>query len=94
MLRLGRMQIDGLFAHQCRYPLDDSEFIPLLDTLIEPFAQAGLSAVRVKELRRHVCEVYHRYRLADQPNSTFEANMDRLFSYLPDSARSGWRQWI
>jgi hypothetical protein len=37
-------------------PLDDSEFLPLLDMLIESFACAGLSASAVKALRRRACE--------------------------------------
>src|SRR2546430_2429216 len=53
ILHLGKIQIEDLFAHNDRHPLDDSEFIPLLNTLIESFARTGLSALRVKELRRH-----------------------------------------
>ena len=52
VLRLGKIQIKDLFTHYDRNSLDDSEFIPLLDTLIESFARAGLSALAVKELRR------------------------------------------
>jgi repressor LexA len=92
--RLGRIQIQDLFAHNNRNPLDDSEFIPLLDTLIESFARAGLSAVRVKELRRHASELYHHCCQEVEPESTFEANMDLMFSYLPGSARTQWLQWI
>jgi len=51
LLRLGKIQIEDLFAHKDRHPLDDSQFIPLLDTLIESFGHTGLSALRVKELR-------------------------------------------
>src|SRR5438876_117771 len=57
MLRLGKIQIGDLFAHNNRHAIDDSEFIPVLDTLIESFDRAGLSAWPVKELRRHVCEL-------------------------------------
>jgi hypothetical protein len=88
ILRLGKIQIEDLFAHNDRHPLDDSEFIPLLDTLTESYARAGLSAVTVKELRRHACELYHRYCQESEPESTFEANMELMLSCLPDSSRT------
>jgi len=90
MFRLGKSQIEDLFEHNDRYPLDDSEFIPLLDTLIEPFGRAGLSALQVDELRRHACEVYHRYCQQAEPKSTFKANMKLMFSYLPAACRTRW----
>src|SRR5208337_3124881 len=90
LLRLGKVQIEDLFAHNDRNPLDDSEFIPLLDTLIESFARAGLSALAVKSLRRHVCGIYHRYCQESQPESTFEANLELMFRYLPASSRTIW----
>lgn len=90
LLRLGKVQIEDLFAHNDRNPLDDSEFIPLLDTLIESFARAGLNALAVKSLRRHVCEIYHRYCQEADPESTFEANLELMFRYIPASSRTLW----
>jgi hypothetical protein len=94
LLRLGKIQIKDLFAHNHRHPLDDSEFIPLLDTLIESFARAGLSAVAVKELRRHACELYHRCCQEAEPESTMESNMKLMFSYLPGPRRTIWLRLI
>jgi repressor LexA len=90
LLQLGKVQIEDLFAHNDRNPLDDSEFIPLLDTLIESFARAGLSALAVKSLRRHACGIYHRYCQKAEPESTFEANLELMFRYLPASSRTLW----
>src|SRR5438309_1678477 len=42
LAHLGKIQVDDLFSHNYRNPLDDSEFLPLLDVLIESFAHAGL----------------------------------------------------
>lgn len=83
-------QLDDLFARNGLNPVDDSEFIPLLDTLTKSFVRAGLSALRVKELRRHACELYHRYCQRAAPESTFEANVELMFSYLPGSSRTLW----
>ena len=92
-MRLGKIQINDLFAHNARNLLDDSEFIPLLDTLIESFARVGLRALAVKELRRHACELYHRCCQEAEPESTMESNMELMFSYLSGSRRTRWRRW-
>ncbi len=93
LLRLGKIQITDLFAHYGRNSLDDSEFIPLLDTFIESFARAGLSALTVKELRRHACELYHQCCQEAEPESAMESNMELMFSYLSGSSRTRWRRW-
>ncbi|HTV42304.1 MAG TPA: hypothetical protein VMF08_17165 [Candidatus Sulfotelmatobacter sp.] len=94
LVGLGKIQINDLFAHNARNSLDDSEFIPLLDTLIESFTHVGLSASAVKALRRHACELYHQFCREAEPESTFEANMELMFSYLSGPARTHWRRWI
>jgi hypothetical protein len=90
MLRLGKIQIDELFAHQNRHPLDDVNFIPLLDAVIESFACARLCTRRVNELRRHACELYHRCCREAEPESIFESNMKLMFSHLPGSRGILW----
>jgi hypothetical protein len=94
VLRLGKIQIKDLFAHYDRNSLDDSEFIPLLDTLIESFARAGLSALAVKELRRQACEVYHQCCQEAEPESTMKSNMELMFSDLPGPRRTIWLRLI
>lgn len=94
LVHLGKIQIEDLFAHNSRNPLDDSEHLPLLDTLIESFGRAGLDAIRVRELCRHACELYHRYCQQAEPESTFQANMDLMFSYLPSSRRTHWSRLL
>jgi hypothetical protein len=94
ILRLGKIQIGDLLAYNGRSPLDDSEFISLLNTLIESFVRAGLSALRVKELRRHAGESHHRCCQEAEPESTVGWNMERMFSYLPGPPRPHWQRWI
>lgn len=93
LLRFGKIQIEDLFAYYGRNSLDDSEFIPLLDSLIESFARAGLSAGQVKELRRQACELYHGCCQEAEPESTMESNIELMFSYLSGSSRTRWRRW-
>ena len=90
MLLLGKIQIDALFTQKDRNPLDDAKFIPLLNTVIESFARAGLSARRINELRRHACELYHSCCREAEPESIFESNMKLMFSHLPGSSRILW----
>jgi hypothetical protein len=94
LLRLGKIQLQDWFAYNGRKPLDDSEFIPIVDLLIESFAHAGLGAPLVQDLRRHACELYHRCCQQVLPETTFEANMRLMFSYLPASGRTRWRPSI
>jgi hypothetical protein len=86
------MQLEDWFADNKRHALDDSEFISLLDMVIESFAHVGLAAPFVQLLRRHACELYHRLCQEDEPESTFEANMELMLSYLPDSRRTVWQR--
>ena len=57
-MRLGKIQIKDLFAHYGRNSLDDSEFIPPLDTLIESFARAGLTLAVISPNRRIDMDCY------------------------------------
>jgi hypothetical protein len=41
---------------------------------------------------RHACELYHRLCQEVEPDSTIEANMELMFSYLPASRRARWQQ--
>jgi hypothetical protein len=82
------------FAHNDRNPLDDSEFVPILDMLIESFAQVRVGAPLVQHLRRYACELYHQGCLEPAPETKFQANMQIVFSYLPASGRKRWRPWI
>jgi len=92
LTRLGRIQIEYLFAHNTQNPLNDAEFIPLLNTLIESFVRAGLSAMRCKELRRLCCELHHQYCKEVEPESTFEANTELMLGHLPSPARTRWQR--
>jgi hypothetical protein len=75
LLRLGKMQLEDWFAHNDRNPLDDSEFIPILDMLIESFDHAAVGAPLGQHLRRYACELYHQGCLEAAPETTFQASM-------------------
>jgi LexA DNA binding domain-containing protein len=92
LLRFGKGQLEHWFNHNDQKPLDDSEFVPLLDMLIDSFARAGLSATHVQQLRRHACEVYHRYCQQAEPETTFEENIEIMLNNLPPPLKSRWQK--
>ena len=94
LLRFGKSQIEHWFNYNHQNPLDDSEFVPLLDMLIESFAHAGLSAMPVQQLRRHACEVYHRYCQKAAPETIFGENLELMLGYLPPALRSHRRESV
>ena len=92
LLSFGKTQLEHWFNYNAHNPLDDSEFVPLLDMLIDSFAHAGLSATAVEQLRRHACDLFHRYCQQAAPETTFEENAKIMFSYLPPPLRSRWQE--
>jgi hypothetical protein len=71
LLRLGKAQIDAMFARQQKGPaIDDSDFIPLLQTVLTAFETAGFEMELVGELWEHA---YTRY---DQGLQGSRANLD------------------
>jgi hypothetical protein len=92
LLSFGKTQLEHWFNYNAHNHLDDSEFVPLLDMLIDSFAHAGLTANAVVQLRRHACDVYHRHRQQAAPETTFEENAEIMFSYLPSPMRSRWQE--
>ena len=94
LLRFGKSQLEHWFSYNNQTPLDDSEFVPLLDMFIDSFALAGLRAAPVQQLRQHACEAYHRYCQQAAPETTFEENIELMFSHLPPALRSRWQESV
>ena len=94
LLRFGKSQIEHWFNYNHQNPLDDSEFVPLLDMLIDSFARAGLRAAPVQQLRRHACEMYHRYCRQTAPETTFGENLELMLGYLAPALRTRWLESV
>jgi len=62
ILRLGKIQIDALFAQKTQHTLDEANFISLLDAVIESFTRAGVNARTVDKLRDYAGTQHKRYR--------------------------------
>jgi len=101
LMELGRKQIEALFAFNASIILDDSEFIPLMDAMIEVFMRAGLSPQHVSDLRAYVIECYHHLCqsvvLEMPPNKrdtkhTYADDVELMMSFLPSSRRKVWKK--
>jgi hypothetical protein len=58
---------------------------------MDSFVHAGLSAKSLGQLRRHACEVHHRYCQRAEPETTLEESLELMFSYLPPPRRARWQ---
>ncbi len=44
------------------------------------------------KLRRHACDLFHRYCQQAAPETAFEENAEIMFSYLPPPLRFRWQE--
>jgi hypothetical protein len=84
LLRLGQAQIDAMFARQDldTAAIDDSDFLPLLESVLTAYEQVEVDEAIVEELWQHAYAVYDRQCKEAVPESTAEANRELMQSYL------------
>ncbi len=83
LLRLGKAQIDAMFAHQDEgLAIDDSEFLPLIEVVLTAFETTESAETVVEELWKHAYAVYDRMCKQAEPESTADENRKLMQSYL------------
>jgi hypothetical protein len=83
LMALGKAQTDAMFARQLGPSgLDDSEFVPLLESVLTAFESHGLDCAGAEELWEYAYSVYDRLCREDAPQFTFEENRDLMRSFL------------
>ncbi len=84
LLTLGKSQIDALFRRQSnsRTMLDDSGFVPLVETILGTFEDAGLDAAGVEQLWDYAYSAYDRACREADPTFSFEENKLLMQGYL------------
>ncbi len=82
VVRLGKAQIDAMFQRVDQHAIDDSEFIPLLEVVLNAFETAGVEQSAVEELRQHAYLTYDRACRDAMPNSPFDENKELMQRYL------------
>jgi hypothetical protein len=90
-VRLGKAQIEAMFARQRVAPLDDSEFLPMMEALLMAYEHVLSDASITEELWEYAFAVYDRLCKEAQPTSTTADNRKLMRSYLL-GARGNRRQ--
>jgi hypothetical protein len=90
VVALGKEQVESLFRRQETpgQTLDDRDFIPLLEAVVNPFGTMGLSAAGVEAIWDHAYNVYDRLCRKSDPSFSFEENRELMRRYLVGSRRS------
>jgi len=82
VVRLGKAQIDAIFRRVEQHILDDSEFIPLLEVVLNAFEAVGVDQSAVEELWQHAYLTYDSACREAEPDSPFDENKKLMQRYL------------
>ena len=83
LTRLGKAQIDAMFARQDDgLTIDDAEFLPLVEVVLTAYEVAKCGNTVVEELWRHAYAVYDRMCKEAEPESTTSENRKLMQSYF------------
>ena len=80
---VGRAQIDTMFQRQSEgSAIDDSEFMPLVEVVLNAFEADGIDQEDVEELWEYAFDVYDRMCKEVEPDSPSEENRRLMQGYL------------
>ena len=82
LLTLGKAQVDAMFRRQDDYPVDDSEFLPLVEAVLTAFETAGIDQDVAEAVWEHAFHVYDQACKEAAPESTTADNRRLMQSYL------------
>jgi len=82
LITLGKAQVDAMFRRQDDYPVDDSEFLPLVEAALNAFETTGMDEEVVEAVWEHAFHVYDQACKEAAPESTTAENRRLMQSYL------------
>lgn len=82
LVTLGQAQVDAMFRRQNDYPVDDSEFLPLVEAVLTAFETTGIDEVVAEVVWEHAFHVYDQACKEAAPESTTADNRRLMQSYL------------
>ena len=91
LVTLGKAQVDAMFRRQENYPIDDSEFLPLVEGALTGFEMAGIDEEVVEAVWEHAFYVYDQACKEAEPESTTPDNRRLMRSYLLGKRRKAGR---
>lgn len=74
ILAPGKAQVDAMFRRQEVHIVDDSEFLPLLEVVLNAFETAGIEKAVTEEVWEYAFAVYDRTCKEAEPSSTTDDN--------------------
>lgn len=82
VLALGKAQVDAMFRRQEAHPIDDSEFLPLLEGVLMAFESTGIENDVAEEVWEYAFAVYDRACKEADPRFTAAENRKLMQKYL------------
>jgi len=93
LVKLGKTQIDAMFARQQEGPaIDDSDFVPLLAIVVVAFEMTRNDEALTDELWDYALTVYDRICQENDPRSTTAENRQLMLSYMLEKPRARRRK--
>ena len=91
-MTLGTTQVDAMSCRQENYPVDDSEFLPLVEeAVLTGFEMVGIDEEVVEAVWEHAFDVYDQACKEAAPDSTTTNNRRLMQSYLLGKRRKAGR---
>ena len=82
LVTLGKAQVDAMFRRQHDYPVDDSEFLPLVEAVLTAFETTGIDQEVAETVWEYAFHVYDQACKEAAPESTTADNNRLMQSYL------------
>src|SRR4051812_17956767 len=83
VVSLGKAQLEAMFDRQDKGPvIDDSDFLPLVESVLKAFETAGFHSEVVEKLWEYAYSRYDRACKEAEPTSTTAENIRLMRSYL------------
>ena len=82
LIALGKAQVDAMFRRQADHVVDDSEFLPLVEAVLNAFGIADIDKSLVDAVWEYAFDVYDKDCKEAEPESTTAENRDLMRSYL------------
>ncbi len=91
LLALGKAQVDAMFHRQEDYAVDDSEFLPLVEVVLNAFEAIGEQEV-AEQVWEYAFDMYDKACKEAEPTSTTAENRRLMQSYLLGKRRKRRRR--
>ncbi|MGO9109674.1 MAG: hypothetical protein ACLP9L_10610 [Thermoguttaceae bacterium] len=88
LLVLGKAQVNAMFHRQEDHAVDDSEFLPLVEVVLNTFEVVGNQEV-AEQIWEYVFDIYDKACKEADPESTTAENGRLMQSYLLGRRRKG-----